>query len=40
MATCRMRVDDDYAWGGGSLHGLYAPDASGDSVAEDFLVSG
>ena len=40
MATCRMRVDDDYAWGGGNLHGLYAPDASGDSVAEDFLVSG
>ncbi|KAI7839144.1 hypothetical protein COHA_007147 [Chlorella ohadii] len=34
----RMRVDDDYAWGGGNLHGLYAPDASGDSVAEDFLV--
>ena len=25
----RMRVDDDYAWGGGNLHGLYNVPASG-----------
>ena len=30
----RMRCDDDYAWGGGNTHGLYA----NESVAKDFLI--
>ncbi|KXZ55029.1 hypothetical protein GPECTOR_3g190 [Gonium pectorale] len=34
----RMRVDDDYAWGGCNLHGLYDPDATSDSIVADFLV--
>lgn len=33
-----MRVDDDYAWGGCNLHGLYDPGHDGDSVAADFLL--
>jgi len=38
LADCyRMRVDDDYAWGGGNLHGLYDPDATKLSVVTDFL---
>lgn len=39
LADCyRMRVDNDYAWGGGYLHGVYAPDATKEDVLEDFLV--
>eukprot|EP00928_Gymnodinium_smaydae_P034124 TRINITY_DN24262_c0_g1_i2.p1 TRINITY_DN24262_c0_g1~~TRINITY_DN24262_c0_g1_i2.p1 ORF type:complete len:772 (-),score=97.50 TRINITY_DN24262_c0_g1_i2:135-2450(-) len=37
----RMRVDDDYAWGGGNLRGLYASavgEGGRDSVAQDFLL--
>lgn len=34
----RMRVDDDYVWGGGNLHGLYNPSASAFSIMKDFLV--
>ncbi|KAG2493986.1 hypothetical protein HYH03_007913 [Edaphochlamys debaryana] len=34
----RMRVDDDYVWGGGNLHGLYDPDGGPDTVFHDFLV--
>jgi len=34
----RMRVDDDYAWGGGNLHGLYNGDASNDEIVCDFWV--
>eukprot|EP00392_Amoebophrya_sp_AT5.2_P007031 g7043.t1 len=40
----RMRVDDDYAWGGGDLHGLYEIHDCEDAaerasvVCEDFLV--
>lgn len=35
----RMRVDDDYCWGGGHLHGLYNVDgASAGSVVVDFLL--
>ena len=33
----RMRVDDDYCWGGGFLHGLYAKE-DGDLISTDFLV--
>lgn len=34
----RMRVDDDYAWGGGKLRGLYAASCGdGGDVALDFL---
>ena len=33
-----MRCDDDYAWGGGNLHGPYCPDATTQSNAFDFLV--
>eukprot|EP00808_Paulinella_micropora_P004861 g46328.t1 len=33
----RMRVDDDYAWGGGNLHGLYDPEYTAQSIAGDFL---
>eukprot|EP00435_Cladocopium_sp_Y103_P067677 s282_g30.t1 len=34
----RMRLDDDYAWGGCNLHGLYDPDHSPISVMQDFLI--
>ena len=37
----RVRVDDDYAYGGGCLHGLYAASAyGGDStiIMIDFLI--
>lgn len=35
----RMRVDDDYAWGGGELRGLYAAaTGGGGSIWKDFLV--
>ncbi|CAE8620993.1 unnamed protein product [Polarella glacialis] len=35
----RMRVDDDYAWGGGNLRGLYNVTAGGGgSVAQDFFL--
>jgi hypothetical protein len=34
----RMRVDDDYAWGGCNLHGLYDPEHTGDTIVADFLV--
>lgn len=36
-----MRCDDDYAWGGCNLHGLYNAVASGggeEEVARDFLI--
>ena len=33
----RMRVDDDEAWGGGYLHGLYNPDNGKLEVLRDFL---
>ena len=34
----QMRCDDDYAWGGGYLHGPYNPDATPKSIASDFLI--
>ncbi|EFJ50399.1 hypothetical protein VOLCADRAFT_103978 [Volvox carteri f. nagariensis] len=34
----RMRVDDDYAWGGCNLHGLYDPEHTGDTIVSDFLL--
>ncbi|CAD7947496.1 unnamed protein product [Amoebophrya sp. A25] len=40
----RMRVDDDYAWGGGNLHGLYASHDCEDTdemvmeILRDFLI--
>ena len=33
----RMRIDDEYAWGGG-LRGLYDPDATTLDIVKDFLV--
>lgn len=39
LTNCyQMRCDDDYAWGGGFLHGPYDPDATNISIALDFLV--
>lgn len=32
-----MRCDDDYAWGGGNLHGPYDPDMTSKSLCLDFL---
>ena len=34
----QMRCDDDYQWGGGNLHGPYDPEATPQSIADDFLV--
>lgn len=37
----RMRVDDDYTWGGGHLHGLYEPDPMDGqklTIIKDFLI--
>lgn len=34
----RMRVDDDYAHGGGNTHGLYDIDGSGQDILQDFLI--
>lgn len=34
----QMRCDDDYAWGGCYLHGPYDPDATPESIVNDFLV--
>lgn len=34
----RMRVDDDYCWGGDNLHGLYDPDSTNLTIMADFLV--
>lgn len=34
----RMRVDDEYAWAGGNLTGLYDPEATAESIVKDFLV--
>ena len=33
-----MRVDDDMAWGGCNLHGLYDPDHTRETIVLDFLV--
>jgi len=33
----RLRLDDDYAWGGCNLHGLYE-DSSPGNIAQDFMV--
>lgn len=33
-----MRVDDDYAWGGGDMHGLYTADGKKATIVEDFLL--
>jgi len=33
----RMRIDDDYAWGGGTLRGLYEPNHSAADILTDFL---
>jgi hypothetical protein len=33
----RMRVDDEYAWGGGETRGLYGADGDPEFVALDFL---
>jgi len=39
LANCyQMRCDDDYVWGGGSLHGPYDPEASPSSIGHDFLL--
>lgn len=38
LSNCyQMRCDDDYAWGGGYLHGPYDPDATAESLGDDFL---
>lgn len=34
----RMRVDDDYAYGGGNTHGIYNPDADKNTVVADLLI--
>lgn len=34
----RMRIDDDYAWGGCNFHGRYDPDATTSIVVGDFFV--
>lgn len=34
----RMRVDDDFAWGGGKQHGLYHPQCTPKSMAADFFM--
>lgn len=34
----RMRIDDDHRWGGGNVHGLYAPDYTPDTILIDFFV--
>ena len=34
----QMRCDDDYSWGGGDLHGPYDPEATPQSIADDFLI--
>lgn len=34
----RMRVDDDYAWGGGNCHGIYNPERTKDDVIADLLI--
>ena len=34
----QMRCDDDYQWGGCNLHGPYDPEATPESIAQDFLV--
>eukprot|EP00092_Neocalanus_flemingeri_P020581 GFUD01022298.1.p1 GENE.GFUD01022298.1~~GFUD01022298.1.p1 ORF type:complete len:537 (+),score=157.93 GFUD01022298.1:57-1613(+) len=33
----RLRLDDDYTWGGGNLHGLY-DDPSPGNISKDFMV--
>lgn len=33
----RMRLDDDYVWGGGNLHGLYNSDTTEETIVADFL---
>lgn len=39
LSNCyQMRCDDDYQWGGCNLHGPYNPDATPQSIADDFLV--
>ena len=38
MVDCyRMRIDDDYSWGGGTLRGVYDPDNTLGSRVRDFL---
>lgn len=38
LTNCyQMRCDDDYAYGGGNLHGPYDPDATAYSISCDFL---
>lgn len=34
----QMRCDDDYAWHGGYMHGIYEHEATPESLADDFLV--
>ncbi|KAL3771366.1 hypothetical protein ACHAWU_004639 [Discostella pseudostelligera] len=34
----RQTCDDDYAWGGCNLHGPYLPDATPESISNDFLI--
>jgi MYND finger len=34
----RLRVDNDYAIGGGNMHGLYALDEDPQTVVDDFMV--
>ncbi|KAL7499998.1 hypothetical protein ACHAWT_010939 [Skeletonema menzelii] len=39
LCNCyQMRCDDDYVYGGCNLHGPYNPDATPESIANDFLV--
>ncbi|KAL7436804.1 hypothetical protein ACHAXM_005762 [Skeletonema potamos] len=39
LCNCyQMRCDDDYVYGGYNLHGPYNPDATPESIADDFLV--
>mmetsp|Transcript_1102 Transcript_1102/g.1948 ORF Transcript_1102/g.1948 Transcript_1102/m.1948 type:complete len:246 (+) Transcript_1102:108-845(+) len=34
----QLRCDDDYQWGGCYLHGPYLPEATPQSIADDFLI--
>ena len=39
LTNCyQMRCDDDYAWGGGNLHGPYNPEATPMSITLDFIM--
>jgi len=38
LSNCyQMRCDDDYQWGGGDLRGPYDPQATPESITQDFM---